>query len=170
MRTRSHQTARLARYGKAMFTRFSLSLVLATGLLSGCGVPLPNGINLEISGQYTGKVIGKDGQSLYDVTLVTNKLNVTATFRNQATGNEFTLTGQRSIQGATPVQVSATGGIGTGSACPGGFTDMFTLGVSFYASRGGNGLGNLWHESCDALGQGFVANLNGAGLLELTKK
>lgn len=152
-----------------MFFR-RLPILLTAALLAGCGIPLPTNIDLPIDGTYTGRVVGKDGQDRYAVTVTSSGLRVTATFKNRDTGQEVVLSGQRSALGNTPVKVTARGGVGSGTPCPDGFTDVYVMDVDFYASQPGRGLGSLWHESCDATGAGFVANLQGSGLLELNKQ
>ncbi|WP_135229222.1 hypothetical protein [Deinococcus fonticola] len=143
--------------------------VLVSAVLVGCGIPIPNGVNLDIPGPYAASVRGLQGQDAYEVVISTQGLSASATFRHRLSGQQFTLTGQRSSEGATPVQLNLTGYAGSGSVCQGGATDYFTSSFTFYASKPGKAYGNLWRESCDAASKEFRINPAGAGVLELTK-
>ena len=153
-----------------MTLRVALPLLMSAAVLTGCGIPVPNGINLDIPGQYAGTVKGLNSQDEYDVVISTQGLKASVTFKHRVTGKEFTMTGNRSSEGATPVKLSVTGHAGSGGACANGATDYYTSSFTFYATKAGKAYGNLWRESCDAASKEFRVNTVGAGMLELTKQ
>lgn len=156
----------------------SLLPVLTAGLsvcvLASCNAfsPIPGDADIDVNGNYTGRLIGQDNDSaILDITIVERDLAVTGTVRSRATGDSYTLTGTRSVYRASPVDLNATANLGSGSACPGGFTDRYGVQVTFYAASkysGAGGTGTVNHEVC-ASGQWQRTELN-SGRLELTRK
>lgn len=151
-----------------------LALGLSASLLSACNAfsPIPNDADIDVNGRYTGRLVGLDNDSaLLDVTIVEKNLEVTGTVTSRVTGDSYTLTGTRSVYKASPVVVNATSTLGSGSACPGGFTERYGVQVTFYnASRysGAGGSGFVNHDICVA-GQWERSDVN-SGQLELTRQ
>ena len=151
-----------------------LALGLSATLLSACNAfsPIPNDADIDVNGKYTGRLVGLNNDSaLLDVTIVEKDLSVTGTVRSRVTGDSYALTGTRSVYKASPVVVNATSNLGSGSACPGGFTDRYGVMVTFYnVSRhsGAGGSGFVNHDVCVA-GQWERSDFN-SGQLELTRQ
>lgn len=151
-----------------------LALGLSACLLASCNAfsPIPNDADIDVNGDYVGRLVGANNDSaVLDIKIVEKDLAVTGTVKSRATGDSYTLTGSRSVYRASPVTLNATANLGSGSGCPGGFTEHYGVQVTFYNSSrysGAGGTGSVTHTVCVA-GQMQPSQIN-SGQLELTRK
>lgn len=150
-----------------MIPRPLLPLFALVCLLPACNLsPIPNERNIDVNGSYTGRIVGPDNTSaLLDVTIQEKNLQVTSTVHSRTTGESFTLSGTRSVYNASPVTVNVTSNLGSGSACSGGFTEQYSVNVTFYASKQDSASGYVTHNVCNATSKQFErSNVNSGGL------
>ncbi|MFC6591467.1 hypothetical protein ACFP81_05195 [Deinococcus lacus] len=145
-----------------------LSLVLASCSFS----PVPTEPNIDINGAFLGRLVNQQNETaLLDISLVEKDLRVTATVKSRENGRTYTLSGTRSVYNASPVTVNLTAEEGSGSVCPGGLTDKFSVSVVFYASkRGDSGNGYVNHLQCDTTSGSYLSVQEDAGNLEVVRK
>lgn len=151
------------------------ALLLPSLALASCGWgAIPNDQNINISGNYVGRIVGQDGKSaLLDVTVAEKDLRVTGTVKSRDTGEIFNLVGTRSVYDASPVTADLTADIGSGSVCEGGFTDKYIVRAYFVrGSRvsGAGATGSITHLICTASTKNYDYTPFNSGNLELAPK
>ncbi|GAA5514886.1 hypothetical protein Dcar01_03650 [Deinococcus carri] len=149
-------------------------LTLTTALLASCGSYLPDQPDIDVGGSYVGRIIGSEGRTaLLDVTVQEKDLRVSATVTSRETGQSFTLVGTRSVYKSSPVTVDTLAELGSGSVCPGGFTERYQVRATFErAGRGGpvGARGAVLHQTCDAATSLYQYDSANSGMLELTRR
>lgn len=150
------------------------ALTLTAALLASCGSYLPDQPNIDIGGSYVGRIIGAEGRTaLLDVTVQEKDLRVSAAVTSRDTGQTFTLVGTRSVYNASPVTVDTVAELGSGSVCPGGFTERYQVRATFErAGRSGpvGARGSVTHQTCDAATRLYQYDSVNSGTLELTRR
>lgn len=151
-----------------------LPLLALAALLPSCDwmvAPVPTGPNIDINGNYTGRLVGSDNKTaLLDVTIVEKEMRVTATVKSLDNGQTFTLTGTRSVYNSSPVSVNVTADLGSGSVCTGGFTEKYSVSATFYTYKKDTGSGYVNHLSCNASTRQYEQSSFNYGSLELARK
>ncbi|EYB68183.1 hypothetical protein DEIPH_ctg025orf0013 [Deinococcus phoenicis] len=150
------------------------ALFLIAPLLAACGSSLLEQPNIDLSGSYVGRIVGQDGRSaLIDVAVQEKDLRVSAAMTSRETGQSFTLVGTRSVYKASPVTVNTLAELGSGSACPGGFTERYQV-QAVFERAGRNGAvgarGYVAYQTCDATTGGYSPSALNSGTLELTHR
>ena len=138
-------------------------------LLSGCNTyrPFGQGADIDINGEYVGRVIGNmQDSAVLDVTVLERDLAVTATIKSRANGQTYRLTGTRSVYRSTPVQVNLAGSFGVVQC--NGYAERYTAAVTFVEFERGSAEGYMNHFTCVA-GQ-WQGEYDNSGRLELTRK
>ncbi|THF71394.1 hypothetical protein E7T06_03395 [Deinococcus sp. Arct2-2] len=151
------------------------ALLLPTLALASCNYgSIPNEANIDINGEYVGRIVGQDGKSaLLDVTVVEKDLRVTGTVKSRDTGETFNAVGTRSVYDASPVTTDMTADLGSGSACEGGFTDKYVIRATFVRKSrytGAGATGNVTHSVCNASTKLYGYASFNSGSLELSRK
>ncbi|ANE43011.1 hypothetical protein [Deinococcus puniceus] len=151
------------------------ALLLPALALASCNYgSIPNEANIDISGDYVGRIVGSDGKSaLLDVTVVEKDLRVTGTVKSRDTGETFNVVGTRSVYNASPVTADMTAELGSGSVCEGGFTNRYVIEATFirgsrYSGAGATGYVN--HSVCNAGSKTYERVQFNSGSLELARK
>jgi hypothetical protein len=151
------------------------ALLLPTLALASCNYgSIPNEANIDISGDYVGRIVGSDGKSaLLDVTVVEQDLRVTGTVKSRDTGETFNLVGTRSVYDASPVTADMTSDLGSGSVCEGGFVNKYIVRAYFVRgsrSSGAGATGSITHLVCNATTKYYDYVPFNSGNLELARK
>ncbi|UQN06963.1 hypothetical protein [Deinococcus sp. QL22] len=135
---------------------------------------ISNEANIDISGEYVGRIVGSDGKSaLLDVTVAEKDLRVTGTVKSRDTGETFNVVGTRSVYDASPVTADMTADLGSGSVCEGGFTDKYVIRATFIRGNrytGAGATGYVTHSVCKASTKSYDYSAFNSGSLELSRK
>ncbi|MFC6617485.1 hypothetical protein [Deinococcus radiophilus] len=125
------------------------------------------GKDINVNGQYVGRVIGPDrSTALLDVSVVGKDLAVTATVKSRANGGTYVVKGSRSVYRSTPVQLNLVSEFGEGSC--GGFAHKYTAQVTFVEYERGSAPGTVNRSTCQS-GE-WQPDQQNRGQLELTRK
>ncbi|WP_293911064.1 hypothetical protein [Deinococcus sp.] len=150
--------------------------VLTLGL-SGCWgsySSLPSQKEIDVNGNYDGRILGNSNASaLLDITLVEKNRDITAVVKSGGNGQTYTLTGTRSVYNTSPVSVNLNGSFGSGSACPGGFAESYSVSarIEYGYDKAANqvlGSGSVERKTC--VGGTLTRDTDNSGQIELTKK
>ncbi|WP_104990828.1 hypothetical protein [Deinococcus sp. NW-56] len=136
--------------------------------------PIPNQPDLDLSGEYVGRLRGQNNQTgLLDISVKVSGYDVTASVFSRALKQSFQASGTRSIFRASPVTVNLVGQSGQGSACEGGFTELYQVNVTFVRASelsGEGGRGSIQRMICDSVTRQFRPDPQNSGELEVARK